>query len=139
MTLWCVLQMNHRSTTAKRSAEAHTEYIKEEVNEIGFFNMSNSSAAPHDERRGVQRSNNKKTERGEKKTKKKTIATPASYPTLSTHPNQFSVSQFISHLNGSPRTRRVITLLVGSLWCERWKLLSVLTERIHAPIRWIEM
>lgn len=131
MTLWCVLQMSHRCTTAKRAAEAHTEYIKEEVNEIGFFNMSNSSAAPHDERRGVQRSNNKKTERRKKKIKK-TIATAASYPTVSTHPNQFSVSQFISHLNGSPRTRRVITLLVGSLWCERWKLLSVLTERIHS-------
>lgn len=66
MSLWCVLQMSHRSTTAKRAAEAHTEYIKEEVNEIGFFNMSNSSAAPHDERRGVQRSNNKKQKKPKK-------------------------------------------------------------------------
>lgn len=97
--------------------------------------MSNSSAVPHDECCGVQRMNNKKTE----SKKKKNIATLASYPNLSTHPNQFSVSQFISHLNGSPRTGWAITLLLGSLWCERRKLLSVLTDQIDVLICWIDM
>lgn len=48
LSVFCKRAIFPQQLSAQRK---HTEHIKEEVNEIGFFNMSNSSALPHDERR----------------------------------------------------------------------------------------